>query len=333
MAQSAWDEACSEAFFRLRLGRDRRPPPVLYHYTSTEGFASIVKTSKLHASHVRFMADASEIAYGRRLLHQALVTHAAEWGPQRLDDLEATILMFSQAEEETPTPVYATAFSAVDDDAAQWDRYAAGARGYCVGFDSSSLTVGMQRAGQPGIHNRAILYPVTYDRGEQEKRMREIVLAAVRLIEKFGWGEGPQVEQSRVAGLAHAMAWPVLNLLATFKQHAYRSEQEWRLVFTDGPHVIRANLDADFRVSERGLVPYIELEPAEPERDGPLPLRHVVVGPRQPPREAVAATLGFLSRHGYKAYAHEHVPELRKRLGERFTAEPVGVQASSLVLR
>lgn len=333
VTSESWEEACASAFRDVRLSRNGRPPDTLYHYTSTDAFYKIIDSGCLWASHVRFMTDASEIVYGRELLREMLADAASHWDAEKFKQLERSVLGFSQTDSSSLTPVYALALSGKADDVAQWERYADDARGFCIGFDAQPLGVGMAKADGKSAVDRAIMEEVVYDRDRQEGRMRNIIDVAVDLVDKFGWGENQEDARSRVASLAHEMAWPVLDLLSTLKQPSYSSEQEWRLVSTTGPHVHKRNLECQFRPAFHGLVPYIELAPVEPEEQGLLPIREVITGPRQPSIEAPQATRSFLEAHEYKTYPREHIEALKKEMGDRFSSEPVSVGASELSLR
>jgi hypothetical protein len=120
------------------------------------------------------------------------------------------------------------------------------------------------------VFSRADLQRVIYDPQEQEALVEPAVTAALRVVDEAdGDAEGE-------------VARAFLELMACLKHPAFHEEKEWRFVVLGGPAGVGPELR--FAPSRFGISPYLELAHyAEPPPEGqplPLPICHVVAGPR-----------------------------------------------------
>ena len=303
-----WEDLCSTTFDAFQIPGGR-PAKELFHYTNVEGFQRMVSTGRLSATHVRYMADAQEISYGRRLLHEVLLEEASEWKPDRLDLFERQLLDLSHTSEGKPTPVYAVSFSESLDDMSQWDRYADGGRGYALGFLPAALET-IRRVEAPEW-DECVLRRVMYKRPEQRALLRSLLQIAISLADN----DMNQYSDKPARGfriLASSMARPIVDLLSIFKHPAFRSEHEWRLMYVGGIHESEG-MDAKFRPSPRGMAPFVELHvPPMASHRAVLPLSKVVTGPALPMVEAPLAAVSFLAWNVHRAATSVAVDQMHE---------------------
>ena len=317
-AEAEWERHVEQ---RLEGPPPETPPETLYHYTTAAGFLRIMRSGRLSASHVRFMADPLEVSYGRKLLTDTLHELAGDWKHRDLEEFEEQILFFSQTHPTMIPPVFAVCFSQRDDDMSQWDRYGGQGYGYALGFSSDGLRR-MRKTGSQ-LFDSASLHRIVYRQADQAARMRSLLTPALQLWHAARADINLEVRRSKLAILSHHLALYVLETLSCFKHPGYDSEEEWRLIYTKGPHVHDPTFDAEYRESSRGLVPYVELESESVK----LPLTRVLCGPRIASLEARMAAISALRHNGYKAHA-EQMKAVRRLLGAQ--DEPVFVTASGL---
>jgi len=109
------------------------PPPRVYHYTTPEGLAGILKTQCLHATDILYMNDASEQAYGDALIQR--VISALDKDPF-LGFLTETFRLIRLREE---VATYAACFCVRSDLLSQWRAYASGGTGYVIELDWKAM--------------------------------------------------------------------------------------------------------------------------------------------------------------------------------------------------
>ena len=68
--QSELDEIADIAVAIHAIHNEHGTPKTVYHYTNSTGLMGIIDTAKLRASHIAFMNDAKEYAYGAELLNR-----------------------------------------------------------------------------------------------------------------------------------------------------------------------------------------------------------------------------------------------------------------------
>jgi hypothetical protein len=244
---------------------DRAVPPLLYHYTTAEGFLGIVQSRTLWATHIHYLNDAQEYHHAADLAARVLRQRAAAAGPDegamlgRLSDVTDLHRMVEQS-------ICVASLSAVGDDLSQWRAYCPNGTGYSLGFVSEDLAA--EAAGQKFSLARCL-----YDEAEQ----REAITRALEEVRRSApWARALAHPHQREAHVEFFKAW--LNAFAllapTFKHPAFRHEQEWRLVSAP----IEIGNDQWRVCPDRSmLIPYLPI--ALTGLDPALPIRQVVVGP------------------------------------------------------
>ncbi len=320
MSTDSWDDRCQAAFADHEL---ESPPSLLYHYTSPSNFLRIVNTGCLSATHVRYMDDPLEVSYGRAILNDALRQATPGWKVEEYENFKRQLLFMSQTDASMITPVYAVCFSTEDNDMSQWDRYGGRGSGFAVGFDGNELWKMKKVGGTFG--DNALIMPVVYDETEQYRQLMEVLRPTVRLWEEANEVTSEDERANRKSTLTHYASWFIMKALCTFKHPGFNAENEWRLVYTKGTHVLEADLDAEFRDGKGGLVPFVRLAPTE---DAPLPLRRVVCGPRSSTMETRVAAMAVLRKKKYWAVVDEYADAAQAFIKDPRT--PVRVALSSL---
>jgi hypothetical protein len=258
---------------RALMGSD--PPPILYHYTSMQGLLSIVETGRIRATHIRYLNDWSEA--------QTLWTFVLKRLHERRDSSKSTeenanlSEIISLAHARRLPSEFVASFSEEGDDLSQWRSYCPGEAGFSIGFSSAALHsqwVSDPAGREPsfvGAQLHKIIYLNESDTSEIDLHIDGIVkLAALpQGIEGIG---GPDVMKRFV------VAW--LTVIApSYKNSAFRSESEWRLVLTK-PH--KPMPGQRFRAGKSTLIPYIEVDidrETDPKLSKDYMIRKVIVGP------------------------------------------------------
>jgi len=138
------------------------PPPRVYHYTTPEGLAGILKTQCLHATDVLYMNDASEQAYADSLIQR--VISALDKDPL-MGFLTETLRLKRQREH---VAIYAACFCERGDLLSQWRAYSNGGTGYAIELDWKAMA-----GPQPGPW--PVAGKVEYDAKAQEALVERIL--------------------------------------------------------------------------------------------------------------------------------------------------------------
>lgn len=194
-----------EHFFEPKAGQ------LLYHYTTTEGAAAILRGRSLWLSEFSMMNDKSEYSYARSQFEEAYKNREI-W----IDELPRTLVNFMLSSHEPASVMMIGCLTEERDDVGLWSRYANSGKGCVLGLDAKCL---IERT---GVAIRKVSYKPHY--------IREFVNSGLAMLQAHY--EGDPSDRERLAELALML---VLDLYA-FKDPRFCSEQEvrvTRLTLTD----------------------------------------------------------------------------------------------------
>ncbi|MBO4433607.1 MAG: DUF2971 domain-containing protein, partial [Clostridia bacterium] len=106
---------------------------VIYHYTSIQTLYRILTGKEFWLGNTSSMNDKSEFSHFAGVLKSELIKDVPE---KQLEIKEYFKNVNARIQKEYP---YAMCFSVLNDDAAQWERYANNATGVCIGIDLSVM--------------------------------------------------------------------------------------------------------------------------------------------------------------------------------------------------
>jgi hypothetical protein len=292
-----WDEyqhfeKCFKVLFELvelSVYRDD-PPKRLYHYTGGESVRSIIESNEIHARHVLFMNDSSELNYGLGIYRDFLE------GPHAIQELEEFAAFqheFLPRPDEIvgATPIYAFCLSAAKNDLSQWRAYGNRATSYCLGFSSLELST-LDYRGNPLEYFR-----ITYDRAAHRSSLERFIYGTFYAVKKLQKSGRKIVGSDRTVLFFQLVVW-IQNLLVRMKHEAFHHEQEWHLVFRNFNGFDQA--DPTFMVSEAGIfIPYCVFKPATGQTK--LPIKELIIGPTSNGPIAELGMRKFLRKHSLEA--------------------------------
>jgi hypothetical protein len=258
--QTFWNEAR-----RHRLIPDAFPDTV-YHYTSLEGLIGIVESQSVWMTEFGYLNDRREVRHGYDLLLETISQIMDIESSENIRDLLSTWI---EKIKGTPNRVCITSFSADSDSdsLSQWRAYGPVA----LGFPVRPLA----------LHaDQSRLQPVEYDPKIQRKLINIYVH---HLMSAFAADtKGGRLE--RIPDVYHKSD-RLLELVAFFKDPAFKSENEYRLAYIDYPEVLDSlgieSPPKSFRVSKGKIIPYVpstKIFQSE-HRKFPLEISEVVIGP------------------------------------------------------
>ena len=139
-------------------------PDKIYHYTSLEALCSIVENQEFWLGDSRQMNDYNEALELLKPLNTLLNQDNDLYGKED----NVNIITKRAKDALTKTPIYIASFTALNDDASQWERYAQNATGVSIEFDLFKLQKFLQ-------FNSQMLRRITYISGNDI--LSELVLS------------------------------------------------------------------------------------------------------------------------------------------------------------
>lgn len=178
----------------------------LYHYTSIAALYNILRSKQFWLGNAATMNDKKEIKCFIELLQGALCESISSDKLSQCNSFFQKV--YARIDNEYP---YVMCFSRLEDDAAQWERYADNAEGVCIVFNTKNIL-------RTFYENSLLFGDVYYDFDIKQHRHYKI------LYDYFTTGklsefrnETGQIDNAIACGYFH-------------KHRSFRSEQEMRVV-------------------------------------------------------------------------------------------------------
>lgn len=264
----------------------------LAHYTNLQGLVGIVESGGYWLSDLRFLNDAKEFEHGRELALELIDTRIAR---PRHDPFKAVLQELRGALNQPIHERYFVAsFSKDSDSLEQWRAYASGSDGVALVFENSESTNNAFMC-EPRLHSSRAIY-------DDGKKKRSILNSISRFSIEYRKEllSGNRTVSCRPDLWANHLLGALTNAFITFKHHAFRTENEVRIVATFGA-IDRSKGKISHRVREGRIVPYVNsaLFYGDVSARRPLPLREVIVGPVAAQAVTIESVKTFLANSGY----------------------------------
>jgi hypothetical protein len=236
---------------------------VVYHYTTLEGAFGILQSGTLWLSDYSYLNDQRELEHGTDLLQEvARELLLADSRLPAMDLLESWIRAIAHKSHR----ICVCSFSANPDSLDQWRSY-------------GSIALGFRKNELEWHSSRAILRPVEYDRSRQ----RELLDLALRhylqcYLDDLDCGRLDHID-------AYHDTERFIELVAFFKDPAFRNEEEFRLAFIEDTPFLKAvgehSAPKRFRVAGSKIVPFVQANELDSLAIEPPSLRisEVILGP------------------------------------------------------
>lgn len=297
------------------------PPKTLYHYTSLQALASIVQSTRVWASNIRFLNDHSESKWLREHVISILERKKSKSANQeRFDKIIAAIRAWPRQS------LFVACFTEKPDDLSQWRAYCPPGLGVSIGFSSDSLRQqwisNPKDAAKPfflsAMLERARYYSTSDESALETAIDRLLNVNPTTINPKTAINFTPEAFPLLMAAAAkqkrmkeeeaeHEMlirTIPVwLSLVSPlFKHAAFKDEAEWRKVISKD---IRPMPGQQFRQAKSTLIPYVEIMlDLRREQDKHVPqttyfIDEVIVGPTPTPELTLEAVHALFASEGH----------------------------------
>ena len=304
----------------LKKNRALAPERPLYHYTDSDGLINILKSQTLRATDARYLNDALEVEYGRRLVEDILLERYSLPRRERREITPPVSLFIKMALSDRLFDPYepgrfafVTCLCEEGNLLSQWRAYADRGAGYSIGFSWGGLF---------NNHRSAIDQPlskVLYHQEQQVTLIRELVEEICGILAAAD--PSSVLENHALATNAvRALRIVLMDYLPCFKHPSFEAKREWRIVQNCDvyeEYEFLPNYDGykgknlgrlKFRPAAGTIAPYVDLEIqfGPPPFWGKLPIVSVMHGPTQHPALAKESLRMLLERYGHQVMVLGH---------------------------
>lgn len=251
------DKELNEASEQISLSKNniKSPPPKrIFHYTNTAGLMGILSSSRIWATHFRYLNDSSEISYGFSLFER-IVGKKIESNKNEIINAFLKRTLITANPFDGMFECYVACFCENDDLLNQWRSYTDSGGGFSVAFDAEMIDLRI-RVEDPS--QDFILRKVVYDPEIQYRLIEEVVDKAIAVLLQKTDGLTVDDANSAIARCCHFVRCEVAEYLITFKHPAFETENEWRILHIIGCH---EEVNLKFRDGPYGITPYVCLDP------------------------------------------------------------------------
>ena len=220
---------------------EKIPTKIYYHYTSLDALFSIVTSKTFRLTSLKSSNDKKELYYKP----EEFISNFSNICNNEKDESTKKYLYLveesiknneQQFFEECKKKVspYALCLSEKKDNLTHWDRYASGCTGVCIGFNTSSLEVHMQRmaitAFGVGLYD---VGKVFYSLEQKEKYIRSIVIKIMNAL-KDALSKKRPIEKGDITGIIQENGYiyaavAYMRLMKFSKNSSFMDEDEVRL--------------------------------------------------------------------------------------------------------
>lgn len=191
---------------------------VLYHYSDVDGFFNIIKNKKLWLSGPHNLNDHQEMHWALGKIRSALEKMTKEYPIEQIN------YVWEMISNNRLTP-FVCSLSSEGDLLSQWRAYARDGTGLAIGFKKELCP----NSGSLPHHNFLVeksitTMRVTYDDGEQNRKIEEILKASFLSISN---DENWKINQSLINAV-----FQLNGLAPSYKNKAFSEESEWRIIHT-----------------------------------------------------------------------------------------------------
>lgn len=277
-------------------------PDILYHYCTTDTFASIVRNKSIRLSSLNLSNDTME----GRLVKETVLRLAEQEG---LQGNAATQLENSLAILERYFDGLGFCLSAHGDLLSQWRGYADDAAGVSIGFGKLYLETLAENAN----YLKVGLHEIRYKKSDHEAEIKDTYQELRKLINAGAFNRtGGSLLDTRTplqmaaedAAIKKANAALFIKLLALtpklykLKAWAFREEKEWRLVSVTATNELT---DCEYRAARNRVIPFrtlplSDLKSAKTKRQLKS-IREIILGPKH--ETPIHVVQSMLKQYGF----------------------------------
>ncbi len=253
---------------------EKKPPNVLYHYTTQAGLLGIIQHREIWATHTQYLNDQREYLHAVDIVQEEI--HAFVERTTDSDTGETLEAMDADVEGIESMNVCVSSFSEVGDSLPQWRAYGAATSGYAIGVKGARLA-------ELTAKLDFFLAPCIYDRSEQRALVRALVEEVVEEnLERRKQPGRHMPPGGNLCAYLHRYA-PIL------KDPSFSEEREWRVI----SRPLACTYERfEYRQGSSMLIPYYRFPLGDDQI--PFEVAEIVIRPTPNPAQSQRSVTSFL---------------------------------------
>ena len=261
---------------------NKKPPTILFHYTTPIGMVGITQTKKIWATDIRFLNDKKEFHHSLETARSIIENFDKDKNDSsKLQVLESKFLGYIKNSiiRNWNPEVYVTSFTEKGDLLSQWRGYCPKG-GFSMGFSSNLLS-------KVADNNDSFLFPCIYDTKQQKKILEEL-LSYYSQKYRDASKEGKKNSEDQLKNICNDFLIYLFLISPMLKHESFKEEKEWRIVSSN----LKVAPDIHFRANDLNIIPYIELPLSQVGSE--VEFKKIFIGPaskNQYSKEAVSQLL------------------------------------------
>lgn len=267
---------------------------ILYHYTDIGGVKGILENKCFRISRASFLNDSMEIKYIFKCLNET-VSKLSIKENEFLKLIKKIARKFSDGEYDynyffSPSSIdsrYILSLTTNNDSLMLWSYYS-NFDGYNIGIDFYEFMEEKEKKEDVVfLHGKVI-----YDIEKQQKLIKDELMAANRILDKYEGEVSEKMKKKLVDDLAQCFFLNMTILSSFFKHPSFKSEEEYRVVVTD----YNKNMEVQYKVAKGLIIPYIEIKQ---KSNNLIPVKEITIGPKNNSDIAKQGIRSFTNSLGY----------------------------------
>lgn len=228
-------------------------PEILHHYTNVTGLKGIGFEKVIWFNDYRMTNDPTEGIYAEELIHRVFEQSLST--PLHTYELDAQGKLFVDSITDRQ---FIACFTENSDHLSQWVHYADSGSGYCIGIDTDHILSQDILIEEKSIKIK--IFPIIYDRQQQEKEIGEFVQYVIQLEDNYSSciDMNPNFLQYLQGCIFDLENWFVRLNALKYKNKHFEDEKEWRCLITSP--MFPFTFIPSIRISGTSLVGYIPVD-------------------------------------------------------------------------
>lgn len=253
--------------------------PIIFHYTSPNGFKSILENSNLWFTDSRFLNDIEEQYHIKYIIKNILDDYRNMYQKDIIEILDLYTDDENLKKLFYDNKRYIFSCSSVADELSVWSYYIKqnNCRGYSIGLNPQKLYKEFEMINEDNFE----VYKCIYEQEAKRSYLLKELNFAEKALEAKAFKNNPKY------AVLNILKQIIFRLSIIFKNEKFKNEREIRFIYT--PNSLKTN-NVKYRMNNGILIPYIEIKFNKKNT-----IQNILIGPGKQEQFIIEGTKEFLS--------------------------------------
>lgn len=264
----------------------RKPPSLLFHYTTPIGLVGIAQSKNIWATDIRFLNDKKEFQHSLDITRSIIESfYKVNDDPIKIDGRAFDFVEYLSINlgKKLNPKVYVASFTEKGDLLSQWRGYCPKG-GFSLGFHFNFLS-------QLADTHNGFLLPCVYDEKTQKQLLEELLISYSKKYIDSAQKDKQNESDELANSISNEFIISLFALAPMIKHSSFKEEKEWRIVFSS----IMGKQDIQFRATDSNVIPYIEMPLCHSGNE--IEFKKIFIGPSSSNQYSKEAVLQLLEKN------------------------------------